>query len=75
MNPICTHCLHATISYVQGRERVGCHRARILPDGTVMRPPAEGFEAVVERLPESDLDWRKSGDRCGPDAKHFKEAT
>jgi hypothetical protein len=48
-------------------------RARILPDGKTLRPPRDGWEAVIERLPQSKLDWRAPGDQCGPQARHFKE--
>jgi hypothetical protein len=71
----CVHCFHSAVGIVRGRERVGCLRARLLPDGKTLRPPRDGWEAVVERLPQSKLDWRAPNDACGPDAKHFKEGT
>jgi hypothetical protein len=71
----CQTCFHSTITHVQGRQRVGCLRQRLLPNGKTLRPPRDGWEAVIERLPQSKLDWRAPGDQCGPDAKHFKEGT
>ena len=73
MTPACTRCAHGKITYVQGRERVGCLRARLLPDGAVLHAPRDGYEAVVERLPESDLDWRAHNDKCGPAAQHWRQ--
>jgi hypothetical protein len=73
LRAICQHCFHCNITYVEGRQRLGCMRARILPDGKTLRPPRDGWEAVIERLPQSKLDWRAPGDQCSPDAKHFKE--
>lgn len=75
MTPACTRCVHGKIDYLQGRERVGCYRPRLLPNGKLMRPPLGGFEVVIERLPQLSIDWRAAGDQCGPQAKHFKEAT
>lgn len=75
MTPACTRCVHGKIAYIQGRERVGCLRPRLLPDGAVLHAPRDGYEAVVERLPQSDLEWRAPGDKCSTEAKHFKEAT
>jgi hypothetical protein len=74
MTPSCSHCFHATITHVHGCQRVGCLRSRTLPDGKTLRPPRDGWEAVVERLPQSKLDWRAAGDKCSTEAKHFKEA-
>jgi hypothetical protein len=73
LRAICQHCFHCNITYVEGRQRLSCMRARILPDGKTLRPPRGGWEAVIERLPQSKLDWRAPGDQCGPEAKHFKE--
>jgi hypothetical protein len=74
MRAICQHCFHCNITYVEGRQRLGCMRARILPDGKTLRPPRDGWEAVVERLPQSKTGLAgKAGDQCGPEARHFKE--
>ena len=70
---ICQHCFHCNISYVEGRQRLGCLRERLLPDGKTLRPPRNGWEASVERLPQSPLDWRKPGDQCGPSAQHWRQ--
>jgi hypothetical protein len=75
MRAICEHCFHANITYVDGRQRIGCMRERSLPDGKTLRPDRKGWEAAIERLPQSKLDWRAAGDQCGPEAKNFKEGT
>ena len=73
MRAICTECFHANITYVQGRERVGCMRARSLPDGKTLSPPRNGWEAAIERLPQSQLDYRVKGDQCGLEAKNWRQ--
>lgn len=71
MRHICEECFHSNITYVDGRQRVGCMRERSLPDGKTLRPDRKGWEASMERLPQSPLDWRKPGDQCGPEARNF----
>lgn len=75
MTPACTRCAHSKITYVMGRERVGCHRSRILPDGKTLSPPRNGWEAAIERLPQVQVDWRAKDDKCGPEARHFKQSS
>ena len=38
----CADCFHSSFSVVQGRDRIGCMRARILPDGETLSPPRRG---------------------------------
>ena len=75
MRRICEECFHSSIEHSTGRERVVCMRARILPDGKTLSPPRKGWEASIERLPQSPLDWRAPGDQCGPEAKHFNRGS
>lgn len=67
----CADCFHSSFSVVMGRDRWACMRARILPDGKTLQPPRTGWEASIERQPQSSLDWRAPGDKCSPDGKHF----
>jgi hypothetical protein len=71
MKKLCRFCWHSFYSEVDGRERIGCTRQRTTPDGNIVHAPLKGWEATVERLPQSDLDLRAPGDACGPEAKHF----
>lgn len=73
MTPACTRCAHVKIAYIQGRERVGCMRARNLPDGKALSPPRNGWEAAIERLPQVQIDWRANNDKCGPAAQHWRQ--
>ncbi len=38
----CADCFHAQHGVVRGRDRIGCMRARNLPDGTTLRAPKTG---------------------------------
>ena len=73
MKRICEGCFHVNRTAGLGRDRLGCMRSRTLPDGKLLRPPREGWEASIERLPQSDLDWRVKGDKCGPEAKNWRQ--
>lgn len=73
MRLICTECFHSNITYVAGRQRVGCMRARSLPDGKTLSPPRNGWEAAIERLPQVQVDWRAKDDKCAPEAKHWRQ--
>jgi hypothetical protein len=71
MRRICEECFHSSTEHSTGRQRVGCMRARSLPDGKTLSPPRNGWEAAIERLPQSPLDYRVKGDQCGPEARNF----
>ena len=73
MRRICEDCFHSLHTEISGRDRLACLRSRTLPDGKILRPPRQGWEAAIERRPRSSLDWRAPGDKCGPEAKNFKE--
>lgn len=72
MKRICEDCLHVLRTTVCGRDRLACLRSRTLPDGKILRPPRDGWEAAIERQPQSQIDWRAPGDKCSTEAKNFK---
>lgn len=71
--PTCQTCIYSVMSEVRGRDRLGCLRRGMTPDGKFITPPRMGFEAVGERAAPSPLDWRAPGTKCGPEGK-FHEA-
>jgi hypothetical protein len=71
--PPCTTCVFSIMSEVQGRDRLGCLRRGMTPDGKFITPPKYGFETAFERSPLSPLDWRAPETKCGPQGK-FHEA-
>jgi hypothetical protein len=66
----CEGCKWHGISRVY-RESGACYRRKAFTDGTIRRPPSDGFSTEIGTGNIHLIDSRVEADHCGPDRRNY----